>query len=61
MNWVLKHAIEGKVQGTIRLGRKRREQLDDVILLEIERCSTGSFFLENTLWKRLWTCLKITR
>jgi len=30
INCVLKLTIEGKVQGTTRLVRKRREQLDDV-------------------------------
>ena len=27
-------------------------------LLEIERGSTRSQSVENSLWKRLWTCLK---
>ena len=27
-------------------------------LLEIERESTRSHSVENSLWKRLWTCLK---
>jgi len=28
-------------------------------VLEIERRSTRSHYMENLLWKRLWTCLNI--
>ena len=57
-NCLLKHIIKGKT-GT--RGR-RRKVLDDFKktknVLETERGSTRSHTLENSLWKRLWTCRK---
>jgi hypothetical protein len=47
------------------LGRRRRrhkELLDGFkekeMILEIERGTTRSQSVENSLWKRLWTCRK---
>jgi hypothetical protein len=55
-NCLLKHAIKGKRDGwrkvTGRQGRRNNQ------LLEIERVSTTSHFVENALWKRLRTCPK---
>jgi hypothetical protein len=59
-NCLLKHANEGKVEVTGRRGRRRKQLLDDIKekewIIEIERDSTGSHRVENSLWKRLWTC-----
>jgi hypothetical protein len=59
-NCLLKHVIEGKVEGRIemtgRRGRRRKQLLND--LKEIERGSTRSHPVENSLWKRLQTCRK---
>jgi hypothetical protein len=51
-NCLLKHIIEGKIRGTRRRGRTRKQ------LLEVEGGSSGSHSLENSVWKRLWTCRK---
>jgi hypothetical protein len=45
-NCLLKHVIEGKLEG--------KENI-----LEIERGSTRSHPVENSLWKRLRTCRKM--
>jgi hypothetical protein len=56
--------IEGKLEGRIemmgRRGRRRKQLLDDLKekILEIERGSTRSHPVENSLWKRLRTCRK---
>jgi hypothetical protein len=65
-NCLLKHVIEGELEGRIemtgRRGRRRKQLLDDLketkSILEIERGSTRSHPVENSLWKRLRTCLK---
>jgi hypothetical protein len=65
-NCLLKHVIEGKLEGRIemtgRWGRRRKQLLDDLKetqkILEIERGSTRSHPMENSLWKRLRTCRK---
>jgi hypothetical protein len=63
-NRLLKHVIEGKLEGRIemtgRRGRRRKQLLDDLKekILEIERGSTGSHTMENPLWKGLRTCRK---
>ena len=66
-NCPLKHVFEGKIEGRIDVtGRRRRrckQLLDDLeetrgYLLYIARGSTSSHCLENSLWKRLWTCRK---
>ena len=45
-----------------RQGRRRTQLLDDIEdterIQDIERRSTRSFSVENSLWKRLWTCRK---
>jgi hypothetical protein len=61
-NCLLKHIIEGKIEGRIELtGIKRKQLLDDLMeqrILEIEIGSTRSHSVENLLWKQLWTCHK---
>jgi hypothetical protein len=60
-NCLLKHVIEGKIEGRIevtgRRGRRRKKLLDDVK----EKRGYSKLkeeALDRTLWKRLWTCLK---
>jgi hypothetical protein len=65
-NCYLKHVIKGKIRGrievTTRGGRTSKQLLDDLKekkkTLEIERGSTRSHCVENSLWKRLRTCRK---
>jgi hypothetical protein len=61
-NCLLKHVIEGKIEGRVGVvGRRRKQLLDDYgneRILKIERGSTRSHCVENSLWKRLWTCRK---
>ena len=65
-NYLLKRVIERKIEGSIvvagRRGRRRKQILDDVkgknMVLDIERGSTRSQSVENSFWKRLWTCRK---
>jgi hypothetical protein len=60
----LKHAVEGKIEGRIKVtGRRgiRRKQLLVGLkktggYCKIERGSTRSHSVGNSLWKRLWTC-----
>jgi hypothetical protein len=64
-NCPLKHVIEGKIEGKIevmgRRGRRCKQLLDDFKevreywKLEEEALDP---ILENSLWKRLWTCCK---
>jgi hypothetical protein len=56
-NCLLKHVIEGKLEGRIemtgRRGRRRKQLLDDLKekkILEIETRSTRSHPVENSLW-----------
>jgi hypothetical protein len=60
---LLKHVIEGKTEGrkevTGRRARRGKQLPDEVkkeMILETERGSTRSHSVENSLWKRLWTC-----
>ena len=62
-NCLLQRIIEGKIRGGIELtGRRgrRRKLLDDLkerrgySLLKGSR----SYYVESSLWKRLWTCRK---
>ena len=61
-NQVIEGKIEGRMEVTVRQGRRRNHLLDDLQrnerVVEIERGRTGSQSLQNSLWKRLWTCLK---
>ena len=65
-NCVLQRVTEGKIQGGIqvtgRQGRRRRKLFDDLKgkerILSFERGSSGSHYVESSLWKRLWTCRK---
>jgi hypothetical protein len=61
---LLKHVIDGKIDRKIagkgRRGRKRKHVLDELKgkekVVELERGSTKSHSVRNSLWKRLWTC-----
>jgi hypothetical protein len=65
-NWVLKHVIEGNIEGRIevrgRRGRRREYLMENTKEtkgnLEIETGSTicRSQSVENSVWKKLWTC-----
>jgi hypothetical protein len=63
---LLKHVIgrktEGRIEVTGRRGRRCKKYMDDLKgkkrMLETGKGSTGSHSLENSLWKRLWTCRK---
>jgi hypothetical protein len=61
-NCLLKHIIERKIRGTKRRGRRRKQLLTwpegSKKILEVEGGSSGSHSLENSVWKRLWTCRK---
>jgi hypothetical protein len=58
-----KHVIVGMIEGKVEVrGRRRRRRellLDDLTEKSIlEGGSTRSHPVENSLWKRLWTCRK---
>jgi hypothetical protein len=46
-----KEALEGF--GDFKIGRQGKE-----MILSFERGSSGSHYVESSLWKRLWTCRK---
>jgi hypothetical protein len=65
-NCLLKHVTEEEIEGRIQL---REDEEEDVSrywmttgkerILEIQTGSTKSHSVENSVWKRLWTCRKI--
>jgi hypothetical protein len=59
---LLKHGTEGKMEGTERQGRICKQLLDDLKenkrYCNLKRVVPDSHFVENPLWKRLWTCCK---
>jgi len=63
-NCLLKYVIEGKIGARIEVtGRRERRRWQIVDegkerILENERGSGGSHSVEDSLWKRLWTCRK---
>jgi hypothetical protein len=64
-NCLLQQVIEGKKKGGIevtgRRGRRRRKLLDELKErrgYSSEGGSSRSYYLESSLWKRLWTCRK---
>jgi len=61
-NGLLKERYKGGIEVTGRRGRRRRKLLDDLKererTLSFERGSSGSHYVESSLWKRLWTCRK---
>jgi hypothetical protein len=62
-NHLLKYVIEGKVKGGMQVTERRgirRKQLLNGRVLQIERGSTRSHPVENSLWKRLWPSRKKT-
>jgi hypothetical protein len=67
-NCLLKHVIEREIEGRIevteRRGRRYKKLLDEFKgndrMLEIEIRSSRLHSVENSLWKRLRTCLRQT-
>jgi hypothetical protein len=59
-NCLLKYATEGKwrIEVMGRQGRRHKQLLDDLkgTIVKIERRSTRSQSVENSLWKKLCTC-----
>jgi hypothetical protein len=54
-NCFLEHVTEGKMKG--RRGRRRKQLFEgNERILEVETGSIISHLMENSLWKRLWTC-----
>jgi hypothetical protein len=57
---LLKHVTEGKTEVTGRRGRRRKQLLDDLKekrrISEIERGSTRSHSVQNSLWNRVQIC-----
>jgi hypothetical protein len=58
-NCLIKHVIEGKIEGPGRGGRRRKRLVDDLKektgYWKPKKGSTGSDSAENSLRKRLWT------
>ena len=57
-NWLLQQLIEGKIKGQIEVTRRRgrrRKKLQERIL-STEGGSSRSHYVEESFWKRLWTC-----
>jgi hypothetical protein len=63
-NCLLKHAMKGKMEVTGRRGRTRKQLLDDlkerIRYWKLKKEALDQHCLENSLWKRLWTCRKTT-
>ena len=63
-NCLLKQVIEGKIKGEMevarRRGRRRKKLLDDLKdkerIFSFEGGSSGSHYVEESFWRRLWTC-----
>ena len=63
-NCLLKQVIEGKIKGQIevtrRRGRRRKKLLDDLKdstgYCELKEEGSRSHCVEESFWKRLWTC-----
>ena len=59
-NCLLEHIIEGNMGRRMEVTgiqeRRRKQLVNDERILEIERGITRSHIVENSLWKRLWTC-----
>ena len=61
-NCLLKQVIEGKIKGemdvTRRRGRRCKKLLDDLTdrILSFEGGGFGSHYVEESFWRRLWTC-----
>ena len=64
LNWFTKHIIEENTQGYTRREDKKEDvssycmTLSTDRVLETDRENTISHCVENSLWKRLWTCCK---
>jgi hypothetical protein len=56
-NCILKHIMEGKIEGTGRRGRRRKQFLDDLKekILESERGSTRLNCVDN------WLCMNVSQ
>jgi hypothetical protein len=64
-NCLLKHVIEGKIEGRIKVTEDEEEDVSSywMALRKKRRYwklkeETLARTLENSLWKRLWTCYK---
>jgi hypothetical protein len=59
-NGLLKERYYGGIEVTGRRGRRRRKLLDGLKerILSFEGGSSGAHYVESSLWKRLWACLK---
>jgi hypothetical protein len=61
-NGLMKERYKGGIEVTGRQGRRCRKLLDDLKenerILSFEKGSSGSHYVESSLWKRLWTCHK---
>jgi hypothetical protein len=65
-NCLLKHVIEGKLEGRIemtgRRGRRRKQLLDDLTekrrYWNLKEEALDRYHMDNSLWKRLRTCRK---
>jgi hypothetical protein len=64
--YLLRHIMEGNIEGKIKVTRRRRKRHKKLLgdrnekkrALGIKRGSARSHSVENSLWKRLWTCRK---
>jgi hypothetical protein len=60
-NCILQRVTEGKIKGVIQVTErqeKRCRKEGKERILSFERGSSGSHYVESSLWKRLWTCHK---
>jgi len=52
--------VQGRIEETGRRGRRRKQLLDDQKgCYKLKEGSNRSQSVENSLWKGLWSCLKI--
>jgi hypothetical protein len=61
-NCLLKHVIEGNIEGKSRRGRRRKQLTDDlkekIGYWNLKEEALDRTLQENLLWKELWTCRK---
>ena len=62
LNYVIDGKIEGRIQVMGRRGRRLKQSAEwpsgNVKIIKTERGNTRSHFMENSLWRKLWTCSK---
>jgi hypothetical protein len=64
MNFLLKRVIGGKIEGMIEVVERWVEDVSSYWIyiyekervVEIKKESTSWYYVENSLWKRLWAC-----